>query len=417
MSESVRKLECMDVPAWRIFTKLEMRHHLERIQNQSKEKTGSPVFKSILAVRKNLSPVDIYCYLKARFGEPNGFQNFLRRNTSDNLYHWDFNLKAANEDVYIVGTFREVHFMLSEELTDDDWPDLIRRIKSDYERVGTEKSKVFSSLEKWVTFPNKFVAVAEICADLHNEILQSVTEFPPYKISPLFSSKSDFGATDNQDEKVLRESINRSTKLYRDCLELSLITPILAEAFINMVILILCKKEIRANKRQFDAFIRSNIDVRIFDLPDKCIGFARRIDEKSATFKKFKTVMDKRNNAIHGNVDPVKEQTEEVYFEGRRPLFKEPGDHIAKHFETLARQFQPEAVVKDYEDTYEFLVSLADCLKPNVAKSLWQVIEDPKPGYDLGRRIVGCLFPGTESVFHMQGMKYDDELPVSWTNP
>jgi hypothetical protein len=83
----------------------------------------------------------------------------------------------------------------------------------------------------------------------------------------------------------------------------------------------------------------------------------------------------------------------------------------------LARQFQPETVVKDYEDTYEFLVSLADCLKPNVVKSFWQVIEDPKPGYEPVRRIVGCLFSRDESVFHMQGMKYDDELQVSWTKP
>jgi hypothetical protein len=74
-------------------------------------------------------------------------------------------------------------------------------------------------------------------------------------------------------------------------------------------------------------------------------------------------------------------------------------------------------VVKDYEDTYEFLVSLADCLKPNVVKSFWQVIEDPKPGYEPVRRIVGCLFSRDESVFHMQGMKYDDELQVSWTKP
>jgi hypothetical protein len=406
----------MDVQAWRAFTKLEMCRYLERIRNQSKEKTGNPVFKSSLVVRKNLSPVDIYCYLKARFGEPNGFQNFLRRNTSDNLFHWDFNLKAANEDVYIAGTFREVHFMLSEELTDDDWPSLISKIKSDYGRVGTEKSKVFSSLEKWVIFPNKFVAMAEICGDLHHAILQSIRKSSPYKVAPLFLSKSDSVATDGEEEKVFRKAIKRSTNLYRDCLELSLMTPVLAEAFINMAILILCKKRIRENKRQFDAFIRSNIDVKVFDLPDKCIGFARRIDENSPTFKGFMTVMQKRNNAIHGNVDPEREQTEVVYFEGRRPLFKEPGDHIAKDFEILAKQFQPETVVKDYEDTYEFLVSLADCLKPSVAKSFWQVIEDPKPGYDLGRRIVGCLLPRATVLFHMQGMKYDDELPVSWTN-
>lgn len=416
MSESVRKLECMDVPAWRVFTKLEMRHHLERSGKQSKEKTGNPVFKSILAVRKNLSTVDMYCYLKARFGEPNGFQTFLRRDTSDNLFHWDFNLKTATEDVYIAGTFREVHFWLSEELTDDDWPKLISRIKSDYARVGTEKTKVFKSLEKWVIFPNKFVAISEICADLHHAIRASIRKSSPHKIPPIFSATKDSVATNEQDAKALRKAINRSTKLYRDCLELSLMTPVLAEAFINMAILILCKKRIRENKRQFDAFIRSNIDVKVFDLPDKCTGYARRIDENSPIFKSFMTVMQKRNNAIHGNVDPEREQTEVVYFEGKRPLFKEPGDHIAKHFESLARQFPPEEVIKDYEVTYEFLVSLAECLKPSVARAFWQIIEDPKPGYDLGRKIIGRLLPGATFVAHMQGMRYDEELPVSWTS-
>ena len=122
-----------------------------------------------------------------------------------------------------------------------------------------------------------------------------------------------------------------------------------------MAILILCKNKIRKNSRQFDAFIRSQIDAKIFDLPYKCSGFAREIDPNSQTYKNFKRVMDKRNNAIHGNVDPEREQTELVYFDGRRPLFKDPGDHIAKLFEALARQHEPEKVVKDYEDTYYFL--------------------------------------------------------------
>jgi len=50
--------------------------------------------------------------------------------------HWDFNLKAASEDVYVSGTYREIHFMLSEKLTDDNWREFIFRVKSDYSRVG-----------------------------------------------------------------------------------------------------------------------------------------------------------------------------------------------------------------------------------------------------------------------------------------
>ncbi|KUM25835.1 hypothetical protein AU467_24280 [Mesorhizobium loti] len=63
----------------------------------------------MLIVRSKLKPVDIYCYLKARFGEPNGFQNFLRKNDSDNWIHWDYSLEAGESDVYFAGTSREIH--------------------------------------------------------------------------------------------------------------------------------------------------------------------------------------------------------------------------------------------------------------------------------------------------------------------
>src|SRR5690349_24755925 len=64
--------------------------------------------RDALVVRSQLKPVDVYAYLKGRFGQPNGFQNFLRRDTSDNLVHWDFNLKAGSVDLYFCGATREV---------------------------------------------------------------------------------------------------------------------------------------------------------------------------------------------------------------------------------------------------------------------------------------------------------------------
>jgi hypothetical protein len=196
--------------------------------------------------------------------------------------------------------------------------------------VGKEKSAVLNSLEKWVIFPNKFVEVATVCADLHAEIVDGIRTLSPYHF-PSHSTKE----SNEQQSDTRKRLVERYLKLYRNCLELSLITPVLAEAFINMAILILCKKEIKGNDRQFDAFIRSQIDAKIFDLPYKCEGFARKIDPAALTYRNFKKVMDKRNHAIHGNIDPEREQTEVIYFEGKRPLFKEPGDHIGKHFESL----------------------------------------------------------------------------------
>jgi hypothetical protein len=48
-----------------------------------------PVGGAILEIQNTIRPSDIYCYLGARFGEPNGIQNFLRSNDSDNLVHWE----------------------------------------------------------------------------------------------------------------------------------------------------------------------------------------------------------------------------------------------------------------------------------------------------------------------------------------
>jgi hypothetical protein len=119
----------MDVPSWLVFTKEETRTYLKDTLKPSGSKDRVSHYRSILAVRRTFSPVDMYCYLKARFGRPNGFQTFLAKDTSDNWIHGDFNLKVQGEDVCISGAYREIHFMLSEKLSDCDWPMLFEKIK------------------------------------------------------------------------------------------------------------------------------------------------------------------------------------------------------------------------------------------------------------------------------------------------
>lgn len=402
---SVRRL--LDIESWRVASKEELRAHMELVLARAKggrSRQGPPVKgTSVLGVRRSLSPVDVYCYLKARFGEPNGFQNFLRRDHSDNWIHWDYNLKAGAEDVYICSTSREIHFILSTKMSDDDWRELISAIKRDFKRVGNEKSTILDSLEKWVIFPNKFAEIAAVCAELHADIVNSAGSFRDYKTPSARKGK-------HRERKAIEELLQRLSISYRSSLELSLLTPVLAEAFVNMAILILCKLEVRNNKRQFEAFMRSNIDAKLFDLAYKCNGFVRPIDQHSDAFKNFKRVMDKRNHNIHGNSDPEKEQLETVYFEGTRPLFKDPGDHIAKFLERRERQYQPEVVIKEYEDTHTFLTEIVGCLDPTLVDAFRRIIEDNYPGYDIRRKKMGGLFPSYLVVGKMQGMRYDDEL-------
>jgi hypothetical protein len=389
---------CLDIVSWRVTTKEELRAFMDA-DEQTRRK------RSELAVRHHLSPVDVYCYLKGRFGEPNGFANFLRRDSSDNLIHWDFNLKADDEDVYVYGTSREIHFVISARLTDENWRDLILGIKADYKRVAGQTSEVFKSLEQWVIFPNRFVEIAAVCADLHAAIADNIGGYRNLK-TPSGTTKKNL----REHYAALRSSTERASVLHRSCLQLSVLTPVLAEAFINVLVLMLCKPEIRANTRQFDAFIRSQIDTKLFDLAYKCKGFVRPLDQHADTFKRFKRVMDKRNHSIHGNCDPEREQIELVYFEGRRPLFKEAGDHIGKFLEALERQYAPESVIRDYEDTQEFLTDLVTHLEPDLVGAVRTILEDPYPGYDVSRKKVGSVLPRRLVMSNLQGLRYDDGL-------
>lgn len=400
---------CLDVPSWRKLTRPEHRDYLNNISSQSLKRSGG----DILSVRQRLSTLDMYCYLRARFGVPNGFQNILRSDDSDNLVHWDFILRARDTDIYIMATSREVQFVIYEPMSDDDWKNLILAIKADFARVGPEKKTVLDGLEKWTLFPNKYAAIAGLCADHHAVITDVLADGDPFA----FDGRAAVSASDPpEDAQAAKARVIPSpdAALYGACLQLALLTPIMAEAFINMVILALCRPEVRNDKRRYDAFIREQIDLKIGDLSLRCQGFAKPVDMKTDVAKAFKRVMDKRNNSIHGNIDPVREGIETVYFDGKRPLYPEGGDHIGKFKASLARHYRPLEVVADYEATHMMLLEIIEALEPDLHEQLWAILGDAYPGFDERRQKVGKLFPDRYVGGYLQGMRYDDDLDVAW---
>ncbi|TPI27293.1 hypothetical protein FJW08_25110 [Mesorhizobium sp. B3-2-1] len=60
--------------------------------------------------------------------------------------------------MYISGMSGEIHITVGEALTHQQWRDLIVGIRTDYARIGPQKSAVLQSLEKFVIFQNKFGA-------------------------------------------------------------------------------------------------------------------------------------------------------------------------------------------------------------------------------------------------------------------
>lgn len=390
---------CLDVASWRVSTSAEVAAYLD-----SKKQQGRG---DVLVIRKHLKPVDVYSYLVARFGQPNGMQNMLRRDSSDNWIHWDFNLKAQEADVYLAGASREIHIMTSERLLDEEWKCLILAIKADFRRVGKEKSAVIHSFEKFAVFQNKFVSIANLCADLHAAIVDAPPAAPVPRAP---EAKEDI----EKIEAALRQIGERGEKLFGDSLKLQLLTPVMAEAFINMVILTFCKDEIRKDRQKYEAFVRETIPTRIDLLTKNCDGFIRSIDTGTEAYANFMRVVARRNFALHGNIDPVRETLEIVYFDGRRPLFVEPGHHIEKLFEHLEAIHRPGEAAAEYEHVHIFLAEIVECLDKRRRVFFEQVISDGYPGYELRKSRVTRILLDQVMMCLLPGMRYDDQLKVTW---
>jgi hypothetical protein len=106
-------------------------------------------------------------------------------------------------------------------------------------------------------------------------------------------------------EAAMNRKSERATELYGNCLKLRLLTPIMAEAYINMIILMFCRDKIRKDAEQYQMFLREKVPRRLALLSQYCYGFTRAIDTTTDAYANFMRVIDKRNFALHGNVDPV----------------------------------------------------------------------------------------------------------------
>ena len=392
---------CLNIQGWQKATKKECLDFFDPGQKRPKGQ------RHLLMVRTHLRPADVYAYLKARFGVPNGFQNALRRDDSDNLVHWDFNLRADQVDVYLAGHSRSIQIIVDEPMSDEDWKALIVGIKADYARVGEEKSKVTRSFEKFVIFQNKYVSLAGLCADLHADILDA----PGAEKVSLTSSYAD---NPHEFKDAMDRVSKRANKIYGDALKLRLLTPIMVEAFINMVILLYCKDTIRNNKEAYDAFLRATIPERLALLGQNCFGFARAVDANTLAYANFMRIVSQRNFALHGNVDPMREQIEIVYFDGKRPLFTEPGDHIPKLFDHLETIHKPMEAIQEYEQAHEFMHEIHSCLEEGYQEHLFQVVNDAFPGFEVHKRRPTRILPDHLVMSILAGQRYDDELSVQW---
>ena len=91
-----------------------------------------------------LSSADLYIYLKARFGPPNGVMMVVRGPHSGNFIQWHYTLKSGTSNFDIIGLNTRTEFWISEypNLGVDNWVELVAEIKKDFKRFGPKLKEI-----------------------------------------------------------------------------------------------------------------------------------------------------------------------------------------------------------------------------------------------------------------------------------
>ncbi len=391
-------LTFLDPENWRAASPKELIHHYH-VKIKSKKYRASEIF-----FEKYLSPVDVYTYLKARFGEPNGFSNFLKSRGSDNLIHWDYLLICEDVAINIMGANRSVEVIISKNITDDGWRVFVENFRKAYQKHAKKKSEIFKNLEEWSVFINRY---SELCSEAEKQY-DKIIELKDFKFkTPPIPPEKDMMDEWNEQFDGLTNNFH---ELQQACLNLKLLTPILVEAFINLLILVLCKKEIRENKRIYDARIREDLHIKISSLHLTCDKFSKPVDTNSAEYKNFHSIMNNRNWFFHGNADPYKDRLETVYFEKNTPLYKTPGNLYDKYFGALLNMIRPTEVLEDYIKAHEFIIHVVNCIEQEHQEQIWFMLESNRLGYNEKEKRFGVLFSNSLYSMLLPEMKTDEGL-------
>lgn len=349
-----------------------------------------PLGGCILKLHNEVRPVDLYCYLYARFGPPNGIQNFLRNDNSDNLVHWEWTLAYEFGLLSIQGmSFRTAILVHGLPIDESDLEALTQLLKADFAKYGKRMSEIRNNLlEKWIEFVNPYYR-------LRNAVNSLLTEIASLQLEPEKDSLLNVLDMLDQEEGEQRwlDVGARYSKGLGMCFGIRSMLPILAEAFINLLLFVLMKGELKKDSRLRDNIIRQPIDIRIKSLHLHCRSFAQPVDYGHNACRQYHTLVNERNDLLHGNVVINKLEFNEVFFNQRVPVFIEYKTMWERSFGVEARSVgldRLEAEIKVVDELIEYVLT---CLNDEARTQIEQVMQTRDLGIDASTGGLGILFP------------------------
>ena len=314
---------------------------------------------------------------------------FVRENCVDNLIQWDFLLEDETFLIEVIGlNYRtEVHLWAFKEFPEPDWDEFDSTLKGELAREAKSIGKTIGGFEKWHLFVNTHARLGIVASELEKELIELIskpTQFP----DP--DDRTDHEAYSTEVNGVFAKAL-RTMAL---ATVLQSIAPVLGESAVNLLIHIAGRPALKKDSRLLEDALRRNIDVRIKRLPLECVGFARPIDDSREEFKAFLRLMNRRNDSLHGNVDPKRPVGDPLYFDYRTIMLVERHTPLVRQgCDQLMACASATSALEDLQTARNFVEFLLSHLQPEVRRDLDVSMEDLHLGFRPSDGRFGNILP------------------------
>lgn len=356
-----------------------------------------PTGGALLQIQNEIRPVDLYCYFGARFGQPNGLQNILRTDDSDNLIHWEWTLRYPGGFFSAQGhNFRtEFHFFGTVPwgaLDKDHLAQLVGQIKRDFAEHGSAMGTVRKALESWVEFVNPYQRIRRSVACLLAELDALELDVGTDHFRAIWDLTPPTVAMDDQ-KREWQSTAARYSKGFGICFGIRSMLPILAESYVNLLLYMLMRPELKTDVRLRDNVFRQPIDVRTKSLAINCVGFVSHPDYKSDACKRYHSLVNDRNDLLHGNVVIDKLKFNDVKFFGTVPVFREYKSIWERSLGVEMAAVGLDRVRQEMEVVEGLIEYLTSCLDPRIQNEVKTLVESYELGLNTETQRLGILFP------------------------
>ncbi len=361
------------------------------IESRKNKGNKAKIFRN----NKKVKQLDLYCFLKLNFGEPNGFFSLLRGDHSNNFIEWHYSLKI--DDIYtldIMGSKRFLEFHVSSinnnvALDNFNEIDFFASLNNQIFLNRKEIYKKKNQLEYWVIFLNTYKRLKDTIEEFYQKYQKLALQDPePLQTESPLVTKLEIDRYQSQTKNLIKNILTK--KSYG--IVLRMLFPVLGESLVNLIIFILAKDEIKNDKRLLDNMFRSQIDIRIKTLYLNCNKIEKAYDQNDERFKNFLKLMNKRNDFLHGNILPAINTFDEVYFDGKIPFFEEEKDIVMEYVKQNLFQVTEKEVNQDYQTIEQFKNYILDNISLPSRDEIKLILNKGDLGWNKKTKRIGILF-------------------------